>query len=678
MSDQLKWGILSTGAIAKTFALALTQSKTGKLVAVGSRSAEAAAAFTEKVGCKNVTEHASYESLLADAEVQAVYIAPPHPFHAEWTIRALEAGKHVLCEKPLTLNAHYAQPMIETAREQGVFLAEAFMYRCHPQTAKLVELLSEGAIGEVRVIQASFAFRAGDNPNSRALSHSLGGGGILDVGCYPVSMARLIAGAAVGKPFANPLSVEAAGHLGKTNVDEYAAALLTFPSQDDAAPIIAQVATGVRLGMDNHVRIFGTDGSITLENPWQASRNDPAPGKIIIKKAGKQNVIEVPADRNSFAYEADAVAHAIASGACQLDAPAMSWNDTLGNLQTLDLWREKIGLRYDFETNPTDNLTLAGRPLAVRSDHNMKYAQIPGLDKKVSRFILGCDNQRSFPHAQTIFDAWFERGGNAFDTGHIYGGGLMEKLLGQWIKLRGVEDQVVVVVKGAHTPKCNPKDLVTQFEISLDRLQLDCADIYVMHRDNLDIPVGEFVDVLNELVDRKRLKVFGGSNWTLDRLDEANAYARKNGKQPMAILSDNLSLALQIKPVWGGCVHVSDPESLARLAKEQIVNFSWSSQARGYFLPDDQWQKLGMDNFACWDCEENRERRRRAHELAQKKNVSPINIAAAYVLNQPFPTLALIGPRTVHELVTTLPALDVDLTPDELAYLSMQTETVPA
>jgi aryl-alcohol dehydrogenase-like predicted oxidoreductase len=214
--------------------------------------------------------------------------------------------------------------------------------------------------------------------------------------------------------------------------------------------------------------------------------------------------------------------------------------------------------------------------------------------------------------------------------------------------------------------------------MSLERTQLTQADIYIMHRDNPDIPVGEFIDVLNELVDQKLLKVFGGSNWSIDRFEQANVYAKKAGKQPMSILNNNLSLALQIKPLWGGCVHVSDAQSLARLKAMNVTQFSWSSQARGYFLPDDQWQKLGPGNFECWDCEENRKRRQRAFELAEQKGVSAINIAAAYVLNQPFESFALVGPRNIEELTTTLPGLDIPLTPAELAYLSLQADAITA
>lgn len=217
---KLNWGIIGTGAIAKAFAHGLKQSQSGRLAAVGSRTRESADRFGKEHGVPVC--HESYEAFLADQTVQAVYISTPHPFHAEWGIKAAEAGKHVLCEKPLALNQWQAQEIFEAARRNGTYLSEAFMYRFHPQTARLVELVSSGMIGEVRMIRASFGFGGGDtiDPQGRLFNNALGGGGILDVGCYAVSGARLVAGAAIGKPFDNPVKVAAAGKVGETEVDE--------------------------------------------------------------------------------------------------------------------------------------------------------------------------------------------------------------------------------------------------------------------------------------------------------------------------------------------------------------------------------------------------------------------------------------------------------------------------
>src|SRR5947209_4519922 len=165
MEQRLQWGILGTGRIAHIFARGLAASQTGVLIAIGSRTQASADAFGEGVGA--VRRHGSYDGLLADPAVQAVYIATPHPMHAEWAIKAAEAGKHILCEKPLALNHAEAMAVIEAALRHDVFLMEAFMYRCHPQTAKLIELIRSGVIGSVRVIQVTFSFHVNVHPGHR-------------------------------------------------------------------------------------------------------------------------------------------------------------------------------------------------------------------------------------------------------------------------------------------------------------------------------------------------------------------------------------------------------------------------------------------------------------------------------------------------------------------------------
>src|SRR4051794_37840328 len=153
--EKLAWGIIGTGAIAKAFAEGVNGSQTGRLAAVGSRRRETAEAFADKYGAAK--RHGSHEALIADPDVRAVYIATPHPMHAELATRAMAAGKHVLVEKPMAINQYDAMAMIEAARRHDVFLMEAYMYRCHPQTKKLVELIRGGAIGEVRFIQGTFS-----------------------------------------------------------------------------------------------------------------------------------------------------------------------------------------------------------------------------------------------------------------------------------------------------------------------------------------------------------------------------------------------------------------------------------------------------------------------------------------------------------------------------------------
>ncbi len=667
MSSKIKWGVLGTGAIAKCFANNLKNSRTGVLQAAGSRTQASADKFAAEY--PGIAAHGSYEALLADKNIDAIYVSPPHPMHAEWSIKALRAGKHVMCEKPFTLNHAQAMAVVEQAELSNKALMEAFQWRCHPQTAKLVELLKSKAIGDVQLIQSSFSFKSGFNADSRLWSNDLAGGGIMDVGSYAVAGARLVAGAAIGKDFDTPTHVTGAAKLASTGVDEYAIGTLKFSSG-----IVAQLTTGVGMNSENLIRIFGTEGSIIIPDPWVCDRNKPNQGKIIVKKGKETQEIDIPCEYTSFTLEADALGDAIQAGKTQVNPPGMTWADSLSQAQTLDKWLSACGVVYNITTDKKyPSVTVRGETLAVKPNA-MKYVEIAGIGKKMSRLVMGCDNQQSLSHMAIMNDDFFEKGGNAFDTGYIYGGGLQEKLLGQWIKLRGVREQVVTIVKGCHTPENDPISLTRQLKISLERMQTDYTDIYMMHRDNTAIPAGEFVEVMNEHVKAGRIKVFGGSNWQLTRVDEANAYAKKNGLQGFSVVSNNFSLARMVDPVWAGCVAASDPESRAWFSKTQTALLSWSSQARGFFLPG----RAAPDNLEdkelsrCWYSDDNFKRLDRAKELAKKYNVSPINIALAYVLHQPFPSIALIGPRLLNETRTSLPGLTVDLTPDEVKWLNLE------
>ena len=275
--------------------------------------------------------------------MQAVYIATPHPRHAEWAIRAAQAGKHILCEKPLTMHHAAAVKVADAARAHRVLLMEAFMYRCHPQTAKIVDLVRSGTIGRVGLVQATFGFQRAFEADARLWDKGLGGGGILDVGCYPVSLARLIAGAADGQPFANPVSVTGAGHLHpQTGVDVYAAATLKF-----ANGIVAQVACGIGLDQDNSARIYGSEGWLHVPVPWAPCR-DGGTATMMLHRRGAavpEDIIVTAAPL--FALEADAFAAALADGGT--DVPQMTVADTLGNMAALDQWRAAVGIAYAHE-----------------------------------------------------------------------------------------------------------------------------------------------------------------------------------------------------------------------------------------------------------------------------------------------------------------------------------------
>lgn len=338
MSEKLRWGILATGGIARKFAEQLPTSRSGELVAVGSRTRESAEKFAADFG--GVRAHASYDALLADPAVQAVYVSPPHPAHLEWILRAAAAGKHILCEKPLTLRLADTRRATEAARAGGVFLMEAFMYRCHPQTAKIAALLADGAIGRVRVIRAAFCFDRPFDAAHRLFNRELGGGGILDIGCYPVSYARRMAGAALGRAFAEPEQFKAVGHrLAATGVDDYASAVASFPDG-----IVAELSCGTTVRREVAVRIHGEAGWIDIPSPYHPGGWEGA-DTFTLHRAGREpEIVCTVTTEKLYAIEADAVATALATGA--LESPAMTLADSLGNAAVLDDWLAQVGVCY--------------------------------------------------------------------------------------------------------------------------------------------------------------------------------------------------------------------------------------------------------------------------------------------------------------------------------------------
>ena len=318
----------------------------------------------------------------------------------------------------------------------------------------------------------------------------------------------------------------------------------------------------------------------------------------------------------------------------------------------------------------------------------MQYDTIPGLEKKISKLIMGNDNQTDYDSAAELWDHWISVGGNAFDNAFVYGDGSMEKLLGQWHAARNNRDDLIIIAKGAHTPNCDPDSLSEQLTTSLDRLQIDQADIYIMHRDNIEVPVSEFMDALNKEKEKGRIKIFGGSNWSLQRFMEANNWAKKNEKEEMAVLNNNLALSKMINPLWQGCVSSNDAAILEHLRTSQKAHLSWSSQGRGYFLPEkirqsiedkitkdeSPWRQPGENSsgpISCFDSSDNRIRRQRAEDLAKDLNVTAQNIATAWTLNQPFPSFSLIGPRKIREIDTTLPCLNISLVYEKIQWLNL-------
>jgi predicted dehydrogenase len=332
MKDKVQWGIVGTGQIAADLAISLQASARGRIVNACGSSPEKARAFAAKWGLPRSSS--SLEELLGDPAVDVVYVATPHPAHEAQALAAIAAGKPVLLEKPFTMDAAGAARVIEAARARGVFLMEAFMYRCHPLVRALVERLRGGAIGAVHHVRAEFGFRKARDPAGRLYNLALGGGAILDVGCYPVSFARLVAGVAVGKPFDEPTSLLATAQYGPTGADEQASALLTF-----ASGVTATLGTAIHHATGRSAAIFGEEGSIVIPDPWapESHRHGRKTSFTIHRDGREPELVAFETELDSYALEAELVADTLP--ALEAPWPAMTLADSLGNMKVLDQWQ---------------------------------------------------------------------------------------------------------------------------------------------------------------------------------------------------------------------------------------------------------------------------------------------------------------------------------------------------
>ena len=324
----LRFGILGTGKIATLFAAALRDSTVVSVAAVASRDAGRAAAFAREHAVPGA--YGDYAELVGAPEVDAVYVALPHPLHAAWSIAAAEAGKHVLCEKPLAMSAGEAGDVVAAVRRAGVAMMEAFAYRFHPVTARAVELIGSATIGTPRMIDATFGYNAGqaDNYLFRA---DLGGGSILDVGCYTMSLARRLAGAAGGRPFADPDRVEGVAHVGKDGVDHAASASLLF-----ADGLVARLGCAVTADLPDAAVVHGDSGSLRINSPWLPGRLGTV--SIDLTIGGTRTTETIASPRPLYALEAEAFATVLEHG----EHPAMTWADSVGNAAALDAWRSTV------------------------------------------------------------------------------------------------------------------------------------------------------------------------------------------------------------------------------------------------------------------------------------------------------------------------------------------------
>jgi predicted dehydrogenase len=316
----MRWGVISTGRIAKAFIDALRPSDE-RVVAVASREAGRAAEVASEFGIPR--SYGAYDELLSDREVEAVYIGLPNSLHAEWTVKAAQAGKQILCEKPLGVSRDEAAAMFTAARDGGVWLMEAFMYRFHPRTLKIKELIEGGAIGQVRLIRASFGFTVTDPANVR-LSAELVGGALMDVGCYCVNFARMSAGRA-------PSRVTASARWAASGVDETLAGTLEY---GDGA--IAQIACSLASSHHHLAQVIGSEGIIEVDEAFT-----PPPDRLSrlrVRRGARLAAVEdvefPPV--NQYRIEAEGFARLIEAGHSNHGLPEMPLVETLENMATIE------------------------------------------------------------------------------------------------------------------------------------------------------------------------------------------------------------------------------------------------------------------------------------------------------------------------------------------------------
>lgn len=309
----------------------------------------------------------------------------------------------------------------------------------------------------------------------------------------------------------------------------------------------------------------------------------------------------------------------------------------------------------------------------------MTYFKIDNVKKPVSKLIMGTDyfTPDIMEIVTEMMDRYLDLGGNILDTAFIYAGGKSEEAIGIWLEESKRRDDIILLTKGGHPnrdgSRINQRDIKEELEISLERLKTNYVEMYALHRDDVNVPVGEIIEILNEHVEAGRIGSFGGSNWTHERLNEANDYAKRNGLQGFSFSSPNLSLAKAQEPYWADCISLDD-QALAWHEQSQLPVLSWSSQARGFFTG--RFTKEDRSNeqlVRVFYNDANWERYRRAEQLAKEKGVETIQISLAYVLNQSFPTGAIIGPQNVEELSSCKEATHIKLTKSEIKWLDLNT-----
>lgn len=328
--NEVRWGIIGTGTIAQAFAADFAHAKTGTLRAVASRSKEAADAFAERYDIE--LSMVDYYSLINSHEVDVIYVAVPHSLHFELTKACIKAGKHVLCEKPFTLNEAQAQELFELAARHEVFVMEAMWTRFNPALEQAIEWVEEGEIGLLQSVQASFCFNATSQSEGRLFNKDLGGGALLDVGIYPIFLAQLF--------FGKPDFIQNQAVVGDTDVDVFEQLLLGWESGQ-----LASLEASIISQQPNRAVLSGSDGYIEFGQEWYQTKT-----LTLVKNGGAEHAIEFDFPGLGYQFEVEEVNRCLQEGLLQ--SPNHSWEDTLNLLATMDEVRQDIGVYYPGEPEP--------------------------------------------------------------------------------------------------------------------------------------------------------------------------------------------------------------------------------------------------------------------------------------------------------------------------------------
>ena len=322
----------------------------------------------------------------------------------------------------------------------------------------------------------------------------------------------------------------------------------------------------------------------------------------------------------------------------------------------------------------------------------MYYGTVKGVKKPVSRLVLGTTNinTKELEKSFELLDAAFELGCTTFDTAHVYGGGDSERALGQWINQRKNRDEVVILNKGAHhnadRKRVTPLDITADLHDSLARLETDYTDIYLLHRDDPDVPVGPIVECLNEHLQAGRIHAIGGSNWTHQRIQEANEYAEAEGLVPFVASSPHFGLAEQVQDPWGGgCITISGTKETAAREWYQKINmpiFAYSSLGHGFFsgrvtreILESQKSSINGVCLRAYCHEVNFKRLDRAQILAKEKGITVPQIAMSYIMNHPLNVFPIVSTTNLEHLKTNVSACELKLSAEELAWLDLQRDS---